>query len=314
MKIVLTALTQLLLLPYFGWGIYNLRRRYRFHDDVSPTVEASTLVCVTIYLYVQIAVLEFWMEQALVYLIFSVLGLFVSAAALYGHMAISLLGWVIVDFMLPYPSVNADHPRMGPQEALERQKDYQGALEGYLVLARIYPRNIEVSLRIAGCLLWLDRAEEAPGWLERALKNCANAGEALPIVNRLCEVYERVLKTPAKARETLEDFLGRYPEAAEASEVREHLAHVGVEYRHAPDDALVPLAESAIGGFAPEEAASTRQPSELPGLAPIEGPLNVAIEAPVISERTQGRPVTLEIEAMESAEDDQIVDMEDKDR
>lgn len=298
MKIVLTVLTELLLLPYLGWGIYNLRRRYRYYDDISPALEASTLVCVTVYLYVQFAVLEIWLEQAPAYLIFAVLGLFVSAAALYGHMAVSLLSWIVVDFMLPNPEENADHPRMGPQEALERQDDYASALEGYLVLARIYPRNSEVAVRIANCLLRLDRGEDATGWLERALGNCGSAEEALPVVNRLCEVYERVLDRPEEARKALSDYLVRFPDAVDAGEVREHLENIGVAIVRELDAALAPLADGGLGGSTGEESGADAQRGDLPGLAPIDAPLGAPEEPPAKGERKRGRAIKLEIEAL----------------
>lgn len=298
MKIVLTVLTELLLLPYVGWGIYNLQRRYRYYDDISPAAEASTLVCVTVYLYVQFAVLELWMEQAPVYLIFAVLGLFVSAAALYGHMAVSLLSWVLVDFMLPSPAENVDHPRMGPQEALERQKDYASALEGYMVLARIYPRDVEVPSRIANCLLRLDRAGEAPGWLERALGNCSSAEEALPVTNRLCEVYERVLNRPEQAREALAAYLARYPDSSDAGEVRDHIAHIGAGHSRTHDTALVPLAEGGLGETPLSDFHENERAAGLPELAPIEGPLSVQDETRAREDRKRSRAVKLEIEAL----------------
>jgi len=238
-----------------GWGIYNLRRRFRFHDETHPLIETATLVLVFAYLAVEIRVLETWFERAPGYVIFAVLGLVVSAAALYGHMAVSLLSWLIVDFMMPGHQGNPEHPRMGPEEALEREKDYAGALDGYLVLARIYPRNTEIPMRIVSNLLRLDRAREAPSWLERALACCADDDAAAGIVTRLCEVYEHHLDDPGRARAALDAFLEGNPRVKDRDALRERLDRIGAQgARVERRVTLMPLAEAPLEEPPPEKS------------------------------------------------------------
>ncbi|MBP8130754.1 MAG: hypothetical protein KA184_14335 [Candidatus Hydrogenedentes bacterium] len=270
---ILAVLTELLLIPYVAWGIYNLRRRFRFHDDIPPIVEAITLALVGVFVAVEVQVLEYWFEKAAAYVIFAILGLFTSAVALYGHMAISLLSWLIVDFMMPGHRGNPDHPRMGPEEALEHQRDYEGALEGYLVLARIYPRDTEIPMRIVNNLLRLNREKEAPAWLQRALACCSTGEEAAPVVLRLCDVYERHLDDPRQARETLRSFLAQYPGVKEREALAERLGRIGtaIVTEHAAQ--LTRLAEAPLAPPpAPEPGPKPRRRTRL-DVAPIQGPI-----------------------------------------
>lgn len=279
MELAAATFVEMLLLPYVAWGVYNLRRKFRFRDDISPAVEACTLVAITVYLALEIEALEYALSDTPPYLIFAVLGLLVSATALYGHMAVSLLTYLLVDFFMPGPGSNIDHPRMGPEEELERRKDYLGALEGYLVLARIYPRDITICLRIANNLIRLGRASEAPAWLERALSFCADAEQGLPVVNRLCEVLEHELGRPEDARNALHLFLERFPNTSEAAEIREHIERVGRPREAAVhDSALAPLANAPIM----EPGSGAGQEKEAPvsiGLARIEGPLGTQADS-----------------------------------
>lgn len=299
MQSVLAALTELLLIPYVGWGVYNLRRRFRFHDELHPLVEAVSLALVSIYLAIQVQVLEYWFEAAPAYVMFAVLGLFVSAAALYGHMAISLVSWIIVDFMMPGYRGNPDHPRMGPEEALERQRDYEGAIEGYLVLARIYPRNIEIPMRVANNLLRLGRGHEAPTWLERALACCSGGDEATPVVTRLCEVYERYLNDPERARATLEAFLERYPDVKEKEALTEHLGRIGKAIVAGHAAQLTRLADTPLQEPSPPERTEKPKRRAKLDIAPIEGPI-AAPESSSASKTVEPKPPkpNLSIEAM----------------
>lgn len=235
----------IVLVPFFGWGIFTLNRRYRHQEELSPVLEIITLLALLLFYAFEIVQLRPWMQNQVLAYLFTVLGLFVAGAALYGHVAISLTSRLIVDLMVPADEGPADRPRFGPAEILERRGDYDGALQEYLVLARIYPGNPQVHTRIAECYLALDRPVDAVAWFDRAVKNLKTDDKCLPVVTRLCEVYERVLREPESAREVLEAYLDRFPDTTHAALLRARLARIGVKDVQAPVSAALQKLEEA---------------------------------------------------------------------
>jgi tetratricopeptide repeat protein len=224
--IALEGLALLLLIPYVGWGVHLLRLRLRYHEEINPTIEVFTLLGVVVLLSFEFKVFGFWLRDLPVAHIFTILGLLVSAVALYGQSAVSLISMALVDLIMPTGPSSDSEPRFGPAEALERQGDYQGAVQEYMVIARLFPRDPRPPLRIADNLVKVGRSEEAARWFERALKRLTSPGKSLPVVNRLAEIYLRQLNRPEDAVRVLEAYLSRYPDAEYADAVRTRLTAI----------------------------------------------------------------------------------------
>ena len=215
------------LIPYFGWGIHTLRLRLRYHEDITPPIEAATLLGVALFYAFELFLLRASVGYNHAYFFFAVLGLLASGAALYGPMAASLLSQVMVDAMMPGERSPVREPRFEPAEALERQDDYEGALREYLVMARIFPREPAVLLRIADCYVKLSQPNDAVSWFERALPCLTSPEESLRVTNRLCEIYNRQLDRPHEVNRLLAAYLERYPDAEYAGSIRDRLARLG---------------------------------------------------------------------------------------
>ncbi len=213
--------------PFVVWGVYNLHRRYRVQDEGSPLVEGLTLLGVLLFFAVELFSLRISMMHQWELYIFTVLGMFVAGAALYGHMAISLTTRMLVDLLSSGHDAAPDRPRFGPAEMLEREHDYEGALQEYLVIARVYPRHPEVHRRMGEALLNLDRAPEAAECLERGLQYLQSDDQSLPVVTRLCDIYYDRLGDPTRAQLVLTAFLKRFPQTPLREQVVEHLARFG---------------------------------------------------------------------------------------
>lgn len=220
--------SEILPVPYVAWGIRMLSQRYRHQEEASLATEALTLFGVFLFLAIEISLLQTWLANNTVFYVFAVLGLIVSVAALYGHVAISLTSRLIVDTMSYSNDAVPDSPRMGAVDALERQKDYEAALEECLIIARIYPHEPGVYLHIAENLLHLKRPAEAAGWLDRATKHVRSAEKNLTIVSRLCEIYQRELLEPEKVVKALETYLDRFPASPYAAQVLARMEARGV--------------------------------------------------------------------------------------
>jgi len=215
----LQLLTLLLLAVYLGWGVYTLDRRYRRHEEWPPAVEAATLVAVLLFYAIEVSLLRHTMQEEAVVYMFALLGLFVSGAALYGHMAVSLTSRILVEVVSPARVHDPSVPRLGPAEALERQHDFEGAVQEYLVLARIFPKDTTILTRLAENHLKLQEPEAAVGWLERAYQSSSDSDDALLVANRLAEVCKKDLHDTERARKVLQGFLKRFPESSHAASV-----------------------------------------------------------------------------------------------
>ena len=212
-----------MLIPYFGWGIYTLRLRFRYHEDLSPILEALTLLAVAVFFAAEIFLFRSYMRENQILYVFAMLGLVVSGVSLYGHMGVSLLSQIMVDAIAPGERSKTREPRFGPTEALEREGDYDGALREYLVIARIFPQEAEVHLRIAEVYMKLDKPEDAAAWFRRALGFITSADKSLEITNRLYEIYNRQLGNREEAGRLLEAYLQKYPDAEYSGAVRARL-------------------------------------------------------------------------------------------
>lgn len=213
----------LLLFPFFGWAIFLLRRRFQFHEENSLALEVMTAATLGLFLWIEIFILRISFGSQMLLYLAALLGLLVSACALYAHVLISLASRILVDMASPRGENAAYQPRFGPVDALERNEDYEGALQEYLVLARIYPRNYEVLSRTARVEAILGHHEEAVTWYLRARKRATRSDEALAVVNQLCLLYDTHLEQPGEADRALVQFMQDYPDSPDREIVVERL-------------------------------------------------------------------------------------------
>ena len=165
--------------------------------------------------------------------LFTILGLVVSSAALYGSMMVSVASHLMVDMVLPGEPQDASSPHFAPAEALERIGDYDSALQEYLVMARIFPKHGSTATRIANCLTRLDRLAEASKSFERALTLIENEEHSLRVTNRLVEIYERRMDQPDDAARILQLYIEKFPHAERIESVRARLDRLRESMLHA---------------------------------------------------------------------------------
>lgn len=222
----MVVLSAALLIPYFAWGLYTLRVRYRFHEELTVRTEAATLAAVAVILALELLLLRKSMTDLPVLFTFTALGLVVSATALYGPMLVSLASQLLVDMIIPAHPEDSDVPSFAPAEALERVGDHEGAVQEYLVMARIFPRDGATALRIGDNLAKLEKWEEAAEWFERGLSWVDDPERCLLVVNRLAEIHLRRLEQPGDATRILQLYIDRYPELDRTNSVRARLAKI----------------------------------------------------------------------------------------
>lgn len=289
------------LVPFVGWGVYGLHRRFRRHEEFPPLVEGLTLLVVLGLVAFEMTQMRDLMREQVLYYVFAELGLFISCVSLYAHMAISLTSRLIVDIVSPGEDAAPDQPRFGPAEILEHDKDYEGALQEYQVLARIYPRHPSVHLRIAENLLRLSRPQEAADWLARALKYLPSEESQLPVVSRMCEVYERNLHDTAQAGLVLETFLRHFPASSHAEAIRHRLERLGAhEDVHLPDSLML-LEDAPLSDMDDSEAGPRGK-----------APLSIS-PAPLTIERMEDEAAPSEEDAPASPKPPQNSDTTSKD-
>jgi len=281
------ALTLILLVPYFAWGIYSLHRRFVLHEEWPFAVEVATIAGLTLFYWATLSVMRTYISDRPALLVFSGICLFASSLALYGHMMIGIASRIIVDAVMISDHTVSTSPRLGPAESLERQKDYEGAYKEYLVLARMYPRDTTVKLRLADNCVLLGRPEEAAEWLDRALLRVASAEDHATVASRLAEIAERRLEDPERARAALRAFLQKHPDTDDARHFADRLERVGRQRAvrtAAPLDSMdeKPIHED-VDDVLPEPVAKTRS---VPSIEAIEDapPVVEPVEEPVAPE------------------------------
>jgi tetratricopeptide (TPR) repeat protein len=252
-----------LLVPFFGWAIVLLRRRFQYYEENSLALEMLTAGGLALFLWIEVSILGQALSDKLLYL-FAILGLSVSTFALYAHLLISLASRIVVDMISPRGESAAYQPRFGPVDALEREEDYEGALQEYLVLARIYPRNFEVLSRTGRVQEILGNMEEAVTWYQRARKRAARADEALAAVNHLCNLYDTKLNQPEQADHELATFIQDYPNSLDRDIVVERLERRANRSGFSLSQLLEALEENPLPEEPLEEVVvPARQPVEL---------------------------------------------------
>lgn len=253
-----------LLVPFFGWAIYLLRRRFQYYEENSLALEVITAGALAIFLWIEVTILRYFLDGQMLLYLAAILGLSVSTFALYAHVLISLASRIVVDMVSPRGETAAYQPRFGPVDALEREEDYEGALQEYLVLARIYPRNFEVLSRTGRVQEILEQPEEAVVWYLRARKRASRADEALLAVNHLCALYDGKLARPELADEQLALFIQDYPDSPDREIVVERLERRAHREGFKLSSLLEALEENPLALVAVDEAIpETRQAIEL---------------------------------------------------
>lgn len=240
MSVLGTVISIVLFLPFVYWGVKTLQMRYVWHEEIPMRVEAISVAGLVAFCLVQLFLLRGMIDAGPVLFIFAGLGVFVAGAALYGHMLVSLVAQLLVEAMMPHGEHDPNKPQLGPAEALERQGDYEGALQEYYVLARIFPKDPMVAGRVGETLMTLERPAEAAPWFERALGMISSEEASLRITNRLSQIYGRQLNKPEDARRVLAQYLDQFPNAEYAGSVRKRLDSM------AEPSAAAPSSESAL--------------------------------------------------------------------
>lgn len=237
-----------MMLPFFLWGIYTLRIRFRYHEEFAPKVEIFTLLAVVVFIGIEVVLLRTWMTDTPVLYLFTILGLCVATAALYGAMMVSLASHFIVDMVLPTESEDMNTPHFAPAEALEHLGDFDAALQEYLVIARIFPKDAPTAMRVGNCLVRLERSEEAAAAFERGLALQSDEEGSLKTTNRLAEIYQRRLDRPDEALRVLQVYINKFPDSPRVESIQSRMER---------------LRETAIGASSHSRGSQAAPPRDL---------------------------------------------------
>jgi hypothetical protein len=239
----------LLLVPYLGWGIYTLRLRYRFHSELESWAEWLTLVGVFAVNFAFLSVMKTDMGHNPGFFAFTMLAMLTTFAALYGPMLVSRISHSFVEFTHPDQIPEKIHPDFSPAESLEGIGDWDGALQEYTVLARIFPREPEPVLRMANTLIELNRFGEAASMMERGLSQLEDETRSLRLTYRLVSVCSEQLGDIDRSVVAIDSYIGTYPnsEKIEALEKRKNRLLEPEEPEEVVySTALEPLAEEPL--------------------------------------------------------------------
>ncbi|MCP4644513.1 MAG: tetratricopeptide repeat protein [bacterium] len=253
-----SILCGLLLIPYLMWGVHLLRRR------ISPRGEAATLFGVVLFLIVEMSLLRGWLSHHPVHLILAGLGLVVSSLALYGPILVSFTSHLFTEMVMPRGAPPSNEPPYGAAEGMEMRGDFEGAAREYTALARMFPKLPRPALAAADNFMKTDNPDRAVEWFEKGLALTSSDKEALPITNRLHEVFARILHKPDDARRVLEDYLKRFPDSDHVGRVQCRLDRFAAQPE--PEEAaLVTAMEEVRDAAAPAEDSDGPQMAMLPG-------------------------------------------------
>ena len=201
-----------LLIPYLGWGIYTLRLRYRFHSELEGWVEWITLVAVLITNFSFLNIMKTDMGHNPGFFAFTLLAMLTAFAALYGPMLVSRISHSFVEFTHPEQMPEEISPDFAPAESLEDLGDWDGALQEYTVLARIFPKEPEPVLRMANTLIELNRWEEAASMMERGLNQLNDETRSLRLTYRLVTLCSERLNDIERSVHAIDTHISTYPD------------------------------------------------------------------------------------------------------
>lgn len=229
MSLLSTFIAVALLLPFVSWGIYILRLQLTYREELETTAKWMTVAGVVIFFIIELNLLRVSLGTNSIDYFMTTLALILSTAALYGHLFVSIASQMAVDIIHPPQDHEPDTPDFAPAEALEEVGDYEGALNEYLVIARIFPKDPDPILKIADTYLLLDDLEQAIHFFEKGLAAVAAPDRAMRIANRLSAIYNRQLHKPEEAKRVLNDFLDRFPDSEHADNIHSRLKKMGEE-------------------------------------------------------------------------------------
>jgi hypothetical protein len=207
------AITILLLIPFVGWGIYILRIQLKYREDLRRNAQIATVIGVLIFLTIEISIMQVSLGARSGMYILSVLALLMSTAALYGHLFVSIASQLIVNVIYPNDEIVVERPDFAAAEALEEIGDHAGALNEYLVMGRLFPKDPETVIKIGEAHLELDHIDDAAMYFERAFTQVGDAESGIRITNRLVSIYKGIQEDPDHAKEVLHRYLEKYPES-----------------------------------------------------------------------------------------------------
>ena len=200
-------------------GVWLLHRRFALLEELSPRAQVVVVCWAALTCGVELIVLRGTLQRTPVLYIFTAIGFFVAAFALYGHVGVSLLSKLLVDTVLNPGDDGVEHPRTGSAEALERLGDHGAAAREYLALARIYPSDPALWISAGGNFVQLQQPHEAAACFEKAISLLQSPGEALLIFWRCAAVLQRDKEGAAKCIALAEGFINRFADSQEAETV-----------------------------------------------------------------------------------------------
>ena len=218
----------------------------RYREELEASIKWITVAGVIAFLTIELFILRKWMGDLSIYYMFTTLGLMLSTAALYGHLIVSIASQIAVDMIHPPDKHEAHIPDFAPAEALDEIGDYEGALNEYLVIGRIFPNEPDPILRLADAYMNLDDIDQALKYFLKGLSLINAPNRALRITNRIAGIYSRTLDLPEEAKKVLQSFVKRFPTADECSSVLRRL-----DAMEKPDKKEVEVFKSTTGMLEP---------------------------------------------------------------
>lgn len=220
------VLSGVLLIPYLTWGIFLLRQRLVHKVELDRAIETFTVAALVFFFIFEFTLLKMYLANSPIKLVFSTMGLVASGLALYGPLLVSFGSHFVIDLIMPTAHFDPNVPQYGVAAGCELRGDFESAAREYATIARMFPRDAHANLRAADNFMKAENVDRALPYFSQGLRNLSSSSEALRVTNRLAEIYQRRLNEPAKAREILETYLERFPDAEYADSVRSRIARI----------------------------------------------------------------------------------------
>ncbi len=236
----------------FFWGVFLAYKRWVKRHDIPYWLDLISLICVLIILGIELIQLRDWLRNFPLLYILTGLGLFIFASALYSQSLISLLTTVFMSVIQPGEESAPDIPRFGPAEILERQGDWEGALNEYFILARIYPHHPSVHLRIANAYVKLNQPEQALLWLKKSLKYLKREEDLYLIVARFCDIAHDI-RDMESFSEMIDYFSKLYPDSPHTQSILERKKRIKSDTPKKRPSSLISMDELPINDTETEE-------------------------------------------------------------
>lgn len=210
---------------FLGFGIWSLHVRFHLQQEWSVRRQIAVLGVVLLFFGYEIIMVRQLIRDDIALFIFTLLGLLVAGMALYGHLAVSLLSRILVELILPdYPGISST-PQLGHAVRLEKQGDWEGALQEYFVLVHIHPGNPAVLARITANLICQKRYTEASHWFDRLVTYAEHPDDARALLEQMAAAFTDEKDQPL-LRNGMLRFLQRFPQQ---TEIKAQLAHLDAE-------------------------------------------------------------------------------------